>query len=96
MSHQKRKHSAKFKTQVAISALKEELTQSQLTSHYGVHMTQVRRWKSQALESIESGFSKKRERAAQDTTELLSNLYEQIGRLQMELDWVKKKSGIDY
>ena len=95
MSNSKRKHTASFKAKVATAAIKEELTQAQLTSEYEVHLTQIRRWKQQAQEAIKSCFTKKKERDKQDNEVLLNSLYEQIGRLQTELNWLKKKSGID-
>ncbi len=61
MSKKRRDHGSAFKTKVAIAAIKEELTQAQLTSHFSIHTTQLRNWKSQALESIQDGFSKKRD-----------------------------------
>jgi len=95
ISKNRRKHSAAFKAKVAIAAIKEELTQAQITSQFEVHTTQLRLWKQQALESIRVGFSKKIERDKVDQESLLTNLYEQIGRLQTELTWLKKKSGLD-
>ena len=94
MGKNRRLHSAAFKTKVALAAIKEELTQAQITSEYGVHVTQLRNWKSQALESIQAGFSKKRERDKADQESLVTSLYEQLGRLQAELSWLKKKSGL--
>lgn len=91
----KRKHSAAYKAKVAIAAIKEELTQAQLTSQYEVHVTQLRNWKRQALEAIQACFTKKVERDKHDTEALVTQLYEQIGRLQTELNWMKKKSGFD-
>ena len=82
MTNRKRLHSAAFKKQVAIAAIKEDLTQAQITSHYEVHITQVRRWKEQALVAIEGGFSKKLERDQKDQSDIVADLYEQIGRLQ--------------
>lgn len=95
MSNKKRSHTAAFKAEVALAALKSELTQSQMTSKYGVHATQIGKWKNAALESIKDCFSKKRERNESDTETLISGLYEQIGRLQTELNWLKKKSWIN-
>lgn len=95
ISKKRRSHSAVFKTKVALAAIKEELTQAQITSHFKVHMTQLRNWKQQALESIRSGFSKKYERDKEDQEALIIALYEQVGRLQTELNWLKKKSGLD-
>lgn len=95
MSKTRRSHGSAFKTKVAIAAIKEELTQAQITSQFGIHTTQLRHWKSQALASIQEGFSKKRERDKVDQEELVTHLYEQIGRLQTELNWLKKKSGLN-
>lgn len=95
MSKKRRDHGSAFKTKVAIAAIKEELTQAQLSSQFSIHTTQLRNWKSQALESIHDGFSKKRERDKVDHDTLITGLYEQIGRLQTELHWLKKKSGMD-
>lgn len=95
MPKNRRSHGAAFKAKVALAAIKEELTQAQITSRYAVHTTQVRQWKTQALSAIEAGFSRKYERDKKDQSEQMANLYEQIGRLQMQLDWLKKKSGLD-
>jgi len=95
MSKKKRAHSTDFKAKVALAALKEELTLAQITSKYEIHTTQVRNWKALALEAIKSCFSKKQERDKVEQESLLSGLYEQIGRLQTELNWLKKKCGIN-
>jgi transposase len=95
MSKKKRSHNASFKAEIALAALKSELTQAQITSKYGVHATQIGKWRSAAQEAIKDCFSKKRERSESDTEALISGLYEQIGRLQTELTWLKKKFCID-
>jgi transposase-like protein len=95
MSKKRRSHCAAFKAKIALAAIKEELTQAQLTSRYEVHTTQVRKWKSQALSAIENCFSHRVERDKVEHAEELANLYEQIGRLQIQLDWMKKKSGFE-
>lgn len=91
MSKKKRNHTASLKAEVALAALKAELTQAQITSKYSVHATQIGKWKAAALEAIQGCFSKKRERSEADTEALVSGLYEQVGRLQTELNWLKKK-----
>ena len=96
MPKKKTKYSTDFKTRVAVAALKEDLTLSQLTSKYKVHSTQVRAWKSHAVEAIKDCFNKKSEKDKSDQDNLISSLYEQIGRLQTELNWMKKKCGFDY
>lgn len=95
MPKKKRMHGAEFKAKVALAALKEELTLAQLTSKYEVHTTQVRSWKTIALDAVKGCFSKKTERDKAEQDNLISELYEQIGRLQTELNWLKKKCGID-
>lgn len=90
MSKKRRDHGSAFKAKVAIAAIKEELTQAQITSQFGIHTTQVRHWKSQAIEAIRDSFSKGRERRQEDQEALITGLYEQIGRLQTELNWLKK------
>lgn len=95
MNKSRRQHSAAFKAKVAVAAIKEELSQAQITSEYGVHTTQLRAWKKQAMEAITEGFSQKKRRDKAEEANLLASLYEQIGRLQAELNWLKKKSGLD-
>lgn len=88
-----RKHySAQEKAKIVLEILKGELTQSQLTTKYGVHSTQMHSWKKLALDAIIAGFSDKRERQTRDQGELIEELYKQIGQLKVELDWLKKKS----
>ena len=96
MKGKKRQHSAAFKAQVALEAIRENKTQAEITSHYEVHTTQVRRWKSEALTAIEGAFTHRQERQAKEVEELNASLYEQIGKLQMELQFLKKKSGFEF
>lgn len=82
-----------FKFRVALEASKNGRTVSQLASEYGVHPTQINDWKSQLMTEGASVFvrrSAQREEAAAQKTE--TELYEQIGRLKMELEWLKKKA----
>jgi transposase-like protein len=94
----KRKHTAVFKTSVALAAIKGELTQSQITGRYKIHTTQITRWKKQALEWIKQGFSEQLKDSKPDkaSEQLLSELYEEIGRLKVELSWLKKKSEFNF
>jgi transposase len=88
------KHSPAFKAKVAIEALKEDKTSAELASHYQVHPTQIRHWKSAVNQGIVELFSDKRQKQDRDKDKLIEELYRQIGQLKVELDWLKKKSGL--
>ena len=92
MSGQRKRHSAEFKAKVAVEALKGLKTVQQLAKEYGVHPTQISQWK-QRLKSEAAGlFGRGQARAASAQEAEVAALYEKIGRLNMELDWLKKKS----
>lgn len=95
MSRKRRKFSASFKAKVALAAIKGQRTIAQLASEYEVHGNQITQWKKQLLDAAVEAFSRSRESDLKDQDELTASLYEQIGRLKMELDWLKKKSGLD-
>ena len=91
MSVKRRRHSAVYKFQVALEAAKGNRTLSQLAEQFQLHPGQISDWKRQLLADGASMFQnsraqKEREHAAQE-----AELYEQIGRLKMELEWLKKK-----
>ena len=90
MSKRKRR-SAEFKFKVALEAAKSAKTLSELSSEYEVHSTQISEWKSQLLKDGSSIFSTITARQQRDQEALQGELYEQIGRLKMELEWLKKK-----
>jgi len=92
MKKEAKQYSAEEKTKIAVEALKGELTIAQITSKYGVHATQITNWKKQALESMVSGFKDKRKGKDPGDDQLVSSLYQQIGQLTVERDWLKKKS----
>lgn len=92
MTRKRKTHSAAFKAQVALAALKQDKTVNELASQHGVHPTLIHTWKKQLLAGVEDLFHQGSKAAAQDHEALQAQLYEQIGRLKMELDWVKKKS----
>jgi len=89
-----RNHPPAFKAKVAIEAIKEEKTVSQLASLYEVHPTQIKQWKTLVLSNLENIFSDKRKSASQNQDDLIDRLYRQIGKLQVEVDWLKKKIGL--
>jgi putative transposase len=86
MTKQRRQFSAKFKFQIAVEALKELKTINEIASHYEVHPTQVKQWKKQLQESGTDLFSERGQKVAQAQADVEANLYEQIGRLKMELE----------
>ena len=95
MSRKRRKFSASFKAKVALAAIKGQRTIAELASEYEVHGNQITQWKKQLLDAATEAFSRSREADLKDQDELTASLYEQIGRLKMELEWTKKKSGLD-
>lgn len=93
MSKKAKQYSAQEKAKVAMEAIKGDLTMAQISSQYGVHASQINRWKKEAMEAMVSGFSSKPKAVDASQTELIDQLYQQIGQLTMERDWLKKKSG---
>ncbi len=91
MAKTRQRRSAQFKFQVALEALKEQKTLSQLASAYEVHPTQIAQWKKQLLEGGSSLFGLQRVREHVEQTAREAELFEQIGRLKMELEWLKRK-----
>jgi transposase len=84
---------AAFKAQVALAALKGDRTANELASHYGVHPTLIHGWKKQLLAGADQVFSNGSKAATADAEAEKAELFEQIGRLKMELEWLKKKVG---
>ncbi len=87
----KQKHSAGFRAKVALAAAKEVHTISELASQFGVHPTQIHKWKRRLLDGAQELFTRPGEDRPGDEAEVVE-LYEQIGRLKMELEWLKKKA----
>jgi len=92
MKGKRQRHTAAFKAQVALAALKGDRTVNELAAHYGVHPTNIHAWKKQLLAGAEAVFSNGTRTASADSETAQAELYEQIGRLKMELEWVKKKA----
>ena len=90
MASKRRRHALEFKGKVALEAAKGEKTLSQLTNEYGAASVQISQWKCQLLEGIPTVFGRKQE--AVDAEALTAPLYQEIGRLKMELDWLKKSA----
>ncbi len=95
MKKGKRQHGAEFKGRVALEALKGLKTMSELASGYEVHPVQIAKWKKQLQSGVGEIFARRRERQEEDEAALRARLYQQIGQLQVELEWLKKKAGLD-
>lgn len=76
---------------MVLAALREDKTQSQLASEFGIHPLQITQWKQVAVESLPQIFGAQRGRTAAEQADLERVLYERIGRLETELGWFKKK-----
>ena len=87
-------YSTDFKVKVVLEAFKGQRTINEICSHYGIHPNQVSQWKKQAIEALPEVFSTRRARATEEDEALKARLYQQIGQLQVELDWLKKKAGL--
>jgi transposase len=91
MAGKRKVHTAAFKAQVALAALTGDKTVNELASRYGVHPTLIHAWKKQLLAGADQVFANGAQAAAADHEAIEGELDEQIGRLKMELEWVKKK-----
>jgi len=99
MTRKRRRFSAEFKARVVRAALREDKTLNELAGQFEVHPNQITKWKKQAVESLPDVFSQQKKKREVDRSEFEARLYQQVGQLQVELDWLKKKAkqcGIDY
>ncbi len=92
MKKTRKKHSAAFKAEVALAAIKERETLSELSARYGVHPTVISNWKKSFLERSDELFSKDPAPSAEDFEKERRELYAKIRELEMQRDWLKKKS----
>lgn len=90
----RKKHSAEFKAKIAMEAIKEQRTVNEIASEYGIHPTQISQWKKEAKEGLSGVFSGAIVRKSEQDEELKEKLYSQIGQLKVEVDWLKKKTGL--
>ncbi len=93
----KKQYTAEFKAQIVKEILKEEKTMAQIASEYGVHPVQLSQWKKIALDNLAAVFADERKAVKQQKAQeqKIDRLYSQVGKLSTQLEWIKKKSGID-
>ena len=92
MTGKRKHHTAAFKAQVALAALKGDRTVNELAGRFAVHPTLIQAWKKQLLAGAEVVFANGAKIDTADAEARQAELFEQIGRLKMELEWVKKKA----
>lgn len=94
MANMRTKRTPEFKAKVALAAIRGDQTVNELASLYTVHPNQILAWKRQAQDELASIFEGKKANASKADEKLKDELYCQIGQLKVELDWLKKKSGM--
>jgi transposase len=92
MAGKRKVHTPAFKARVALAALKGDRTVNELAGQFEVHPTLIHAWEKQLLAGAEGVFSSPARAASADAEARQAELFEQIGRLKMELEWLKKKS----
>lgn len=90
----RRNHTPDFKTQVVLAILKGDKTRSEVGSQFGIHPTQVDKWKLKVLSGLPTLFTEGKNDLIKERDNLIEELYKQIGQLKVELDWLKKKMGL--
>ena len=91
MAKKPKKYDAKFKARVALEAIKGEMTMAELSSKYEIHHSLIHRWKKKLFDELPGIFIGNREQELKENSQKEEKLYQQIGRLSVELEWLKKK-----
>jgi len=93
MTTKRKTHSKQFKFRVTLEAAKNRKTNSQVASDFEVHPSQVGKWKKELMQKGPDVFENQPKKADKQAAAKETELYEQIGRLKMDLEWLKKKVG---
>ena len=91
---QRKQYSADLKAKIAVEAVKGQRTIQEIASNYGVHPNMVTKWKKQLLDGASEIFSNVKTQSMEADEEVRTELYQEIGKLHVEVDWLKKKSGL--
>mgnify|MGYP000365478159 CR=1 FL=1 len=89
-----RKFTKDFKAKVALEAIKGQRTANELAQEFGIHVNQINLWKKQLLQAVPNVFSKGKDHEAECLERERDRLYRKVGQLQVEVDWLKKKTGL--
>lgn len=89
----RKRYNGEFKARLALEVVKGQRTLNEIASEHGVHPNVLMQWKKQLLDSLPVVFADKRCKEQKDQEEHEAQLYQQIGQLKVELDWLKKKAG---
>ena len=92
MAKTRKQYSNDLKAKVALEAIKGYKTANEIAAEYGVHPTQIAQWKKQALDGLPDVFSTRRSEQENTEEALIASLYQQIGQLKVQVDWLGKKS----
>lgn len=90
----RRQHPPAFKAKVALEALKETKTIAELSSQFAVHPTQIKQWRDIMEQNGATLYTDHHQKKEREQEDLIRRLYEQIGKSQIQVDWLKKKMGI--
>jgi transposase len=89
----RKKYSKELKARIALDAIKGQKTIAELASEYGVHANQISTWKRQLLEAAPEAFTRGKDKDAEKKEIERDRLFKKVGQLQIEVDWLKKKTG---
>jgi len=89
----RKSYSKEFKARVALDAIKGQKTVAEIASEHGIHPNQVGQWKKHALAGLSESFSRGKSNDVEDLEHERDRLYQKVGQLQVEVDWLKKVTG---
>ena len=90
-------YTSELKSRIVLEMFREELTISQISSKYGVHQSVLNKWRNVVLEGLPGFFTDPRKKSPADIQKdsIIEDLYRQVGKLSLQLEWLKKKCGVD-